>query len=83
MGTAATCFAGIGVSKDAPDCCRLVPGGRAKEHTSANDPPGHAAPLWPPAGIAPQKSLPVSKIACKLSMHALGKQKARKRGPSR
>ena len=40
---AATCFAGIDVSKDTLDCCLLAPGGKAKEHTFANDPRGHAA----------------------------------------
>jgi transposase len=45
VGTAATCFAGIDVSKDALDCCLLLPGGKAKEHNFANDPRGHAALL--------------------------------------
>src|SRR5262249_33162687 len=36
---------GIDVSKDTLDCCLLVPGGQAKEHTFANDPPGHVALL--------------------------------------
>jgi transposase len=45
VGTAATCFAGIDVSKDTLDCCLLLPGGRAKEHTFANDPKGRAALL--------------------------------------
>jgi transposase len=43
VGTAATCFAGIDVSKDTLDACLLAPGGRAKEHAFANDPTGHAA----------------------------------------
>src|SRR5262245_17657876 len=45
MGTAATCFAGIDVAKDTLDCCLLVPGGKAKAHTFANDSRGHAALL--------------------------------------
>src|SRR5262249_18979884 len=45
MGSAATCFAGIDVSKDTLDCCLLVPGGQAREHTFANAPRGHAALL--------------------------------------
>jgi transposase len=45
VGTAATCFAGIDVSKDTLDACLLLPGGRAKEHTFANDARGHAALL--------------------------------------
>ena len=40
---AATCFAGIDVSKDTLDCCLLAPGGKAREHPFANDPKGHAA----------------------------------------
>jgi transposase len=45
VGTAATAavFVGIDVSKDTLDACLLLPGGRAKEHTVANDPRGHAA----------------------------------------
>src|SRR5688572_17261270 len=45
VGTAATHFAGIDVSKDTLDACLLLPGGRAKEATFANDPKGHAALL--------------------------------------
>lgn len=45
MGTAATAFAGIDVSKDTLDCCLLLPGGRAKEHAFGNDARGHAALL--------------------------------------
>lgn len=43
MGTAATLFAGIDVSKDTLDCCLLLPGGRSREATFGNDPEGHAA----------------------------------------
>ena len=45
MGTAATCFAGIDVSKATLDACLLLPGGKAKEATFGNDPAGHAALL--------------------------------------
>ena len=45
MGTAATHFAGIDVSKDTLDACLLLPGGKTKEATFANDPTGHAALL--------------------------------------
>jgi transposase len=45
VGTAATCFAGIDVSKDTLDACLLLPGGRAKEATFGNDPKGRAALL--------------------------------------
>jgi transposase len=45
VGTAATCFAGIDVSKDTLDCCLLLPGGKTKEHTFGNDARGHAALL--------------------------------------
>src|SRR5262249_3364831 len=44
-GTAATGFAGIDVSKDTLDCCLLVPGGKAREHTFALAPRRHAALL--------------------------------------
>jgi transposase len=43
VGTAADCFVGIDVSKDALDACLLLPGGRVKEATFGNDPKGHAA----------------------------------------
>ena len=43
MGTAATCFAGIDVSKDTLDACLLLPGGKAREHAFGNDARGHAA----------------------------------------
>jgi hypothetical protein len=42
VGTAATCFAGIDVSKATLDACLLLPGGRAKGHAFGNDPRGHA-----------------------------------------
>ncbi len=45
MGTAATCFAGIDVSKDRLDACLLLPTGKAREHAFANDARGHAALL--------------------------------------
>src|SRR5262249_47825300 len=45
VGTAATCFAGIDVSKDTLDACLLLPGGKTKEHTFANTARGHAALL--------------------------------------
>lgn len=45
MGTAATCFAGIDVSKDTLDCCLLLPGGETKGAAFGNDPKGHAALL--------------------------------------
>jgi transposase len=45
VGTAATCFAGIDVSKDTLDACLLLPGGRVKEATFGNDLRGHAALL--------------------------------------
>lgn len=45
MGTAATFFAGIDVSKDTLDACLLAPGGKAREATFGNDPRGHAALL--------------------------------------
>jgi transposase len=45
VGTAATHFAGIDVSKDTLDCCLLLPGGKAKESAFANDAKGHAALL--------------------------------------
>jgi transposase len=44
VGTA-TCFAGIDVSKDTLDACLLLPDGKVKEATFANDPKGHAALL--------------------------------------
>ena len=43
MGTAATAFVGIDVSKDTLDACLLLPGGRARAATFPNDPAGHAA----------------------------------------
>jgi transposase len=43
--TAATAFVGIDVSKDTLDACLLLPGGRTKSSTFANDPRGHAALL--------------------------------------
>jgi transposase len=42
VGTAATHFVGIDVSKDALDACLLLPGGTTKEAAFANDPRGHA-----------------------------------------
>jgi transposase len=45
VGTAATCFAGIDVSKDTLDACLLLPGGSARQATFANHPRGHAALL--------------------------------------
>ena len=44
MGTA-DYFAGIDVSKDTLDACLLLPSGKTKEATFANDPNGHAALL--------------------------------------
>jgi transposase len=43
--TSATAFVGIDVSKDALDACLILPGGRTKQSTFANDPKGHAALL--------------------------------------
>ncbi|MBN9521677.1 hypothetical protein J0H58_24715 [bacterium] len=43
MGTAATGFAGIDVSKDTLDACPLGPDGRARGKPFGNDPRGHAA----------------------------------------
>jgi transposase len=43
--TAATAFVGIDVSKDALDTCLILPGGRIKQSTFANDSKGHAALL--------------------------------------
>jgi transposase len=43
VGTAATCFAGIDVSKDTLDACLILPGGEAKEAAFGNDARGHAA----------------------------------------
>jgi transposase len=43
VGTAATVFAGIDVSRDTLDCCLLAPGGKTKEAAFGNDPRGHAA----------------------------------------
>src|SRR5690242_14234938 len=43
VGTAATGFAGIDVSKDTLDACLLAPGGRSREVAFGNDPRGHAA----------------------------------------
>jgi transposase len=45
VGTAATHFVGIDVSKDTLGACLLAPGGKAKEAAFANDPKGHAALL--------------------------------------
>ncbi|HEY8503915.1 MAG TPA: IS110 family transposase [Gemmataceae bacterium] len=45
MGTAATVFAGIDVSKDTLDRCLLLPGGGAKEAAFGNDARGQAALL--------------------------------------
>ena len=45
MGTAATHFAGIDVSKDTLDACLLAPGGATHGKRFANDPQGHAALL--------------------------------------
>jgi transposase len=45
VGTAATHFAGIDVSKDTLDACLLGPNGRTHERRVANDPAGHAALL--------------------------------------
>src|SRR5438067_4964134 len=56
VGTAATCFAGIDVSKDTLDCCLLLPGRKAQEAAFSNDPKGHAALAawadWHAAGAA-------------------------------
>ena len=43
MGTAATCFAGIDVSKATLDACLLTPDGRTREAAFGNDARGHAA----------------------------------------
>ena len=43
MGTAATHFAGIDVSKDTLDACLLPAGGKPRPPAFANDPAGHAA----------------------------------------
>jgi transposase len=43
VGTAATCFAGIDVSKAALDACLLTPDGKSWERAFANDAAGHAA----------------------------------------
>jgi transposase len=43
VGTAATYFAGIDVSKDTLDACLLGPDGRTREKRFANDARGHAA----------------------------------------
>ena len=43
MGTAATAFVGIDVSKATLDACLLGPDGRAKQAAFANDADGHAA----------------------------------------
>jgi len=45
VGTAATHFAGIDVSKDTLDACLILPAGRAKESSFGNDARGHAALL--------------------------------------
>jgi transposase len=45
VGTAATHFVGIDVSKGTLDCCLLLPAGRAREAAFGNDPRGHAALL--------------------------------------
>jgi transposase len=45
VGNAATAFVGIDVSKDMLDACLILPDGRTKEATFANDPRGHAALL--------------------------------------
>jgi transposase len=45
VGTAATCFVGIDVSKDTLDACLIRPDGRGREATFANNPKGHAALL--------------------------------------
>jgi len=41
--TAATAFVGIDVAKATLDACLLLPGGKARAATFANDPAGHAA----------------------------------------
>jgi transposase len=43
VGTAATAFVGIDVSKDSLDACLILPGVKAKERAFANDARGHAA----------------------------------------
>ena len=43
MGTAATAFVGIDVSKATLDACLLGPDGRAREAAFTNDSKGHAA----------------------------------------
>jgi hypothetical protein len=43
VGTAATCFVGIDVSKATLDVCLLTPDGRAREAAFGNDARGHAA----------------------------------------
>jgi transposase len=45
MGTAATAFVGIDVSKDSLDTCLLLPGGKERRSAFANDTRGHAALL--------------------------------------
>jgi transposase len=45
VGTAATAFVGIDVSKDTLDACLLLPDGRTKEHAFGNHPKGYAALL--------------------------------------
>jgi transposase len=45
VGTAATGFVGIDVSKDTLDACLITAGGSSKEAAFANDPKGHAALL--------------------------------------
>ena len=45
MGTAATAFVGIDVSKDTLDACLLLPGGKERLAAFGNDPRGHVALL--------------------------------------
>jgi transposase len=45
VGTAATHFVGIDISKGTLDACLLLAGGATREHAFANDPAGHAALL--------------------------------------
>jgi transposase len=45
MGTAATAFVGIDVSKDSLDACLLLPKGKQRQAAFANDAKGHAALL--------------------------------------
>ena len=80
MGTTATHFVGIDVSKATLDCCLLAPDGAARERAFPNDPRGHAGLLaWADrhaGGAAPHFCMEASggyEGALAAHLHAAGR----------